>query len=370
MAQGASVELIGLRKVYGDVVALDALSLEVKQGEFVTLLGPSGSGKTTTLMMVAGFEEPTEGTILVSGQPIVGRPPYRRNVGVVFQSYALFPHMTVAGNIAYPLRMRHVPRDEIARRVADALTLMRLDGLGERYPVQLSGGQQQRVALARALVFEPPLLLMDEPLGALDKRLREDLQLEIKRVHREVGVTVLYVTHDQSEALTLSHRIAIIRDGRLEQYGTAEELYECPATPFVARFVGEATLLEGRVTSVTDEDLLVTLADGTTTFRAARRGPAGPGRRVRVVLRPEKLRLVDGATGSNTFGAVVADVTYLGDATKYWVRTRSGAIVVLKSYNRLGAARPGTGNAVYLSVDRRDVIVVPEESGPTTEGLG
>src|SRR5512132_1690651 len=230
-------------------MALDTLTLEVEQGEFVTLLGPSGSGKTTTLMMIAGFEEPTAGEILVSGEPVVHRPAYRRNIGVVFQSYALFPHMTVAANVAYPLRMRNVGRDEIRRRVAAALDLVQLVALGGRYPGQLSGGQQQRVALARALVFEPPLLLMDEPLGALDKKLREDLQLEIKRIQREVGVSVIYVTHDQSEALTMSDRIAIMRGGRLEQYAAAEELYERPATRFVAEFVGEATLLPARVES-------------------------------------------------------------------------------------------------------------------------
>src|SRR5688572_11305539 len=249
MGAGASVDLVNLRKLYGGVVALDTLTLSVKQGEFVTLLGPSGSGKTTTLMMIAGFEDPSAGDILVNGEPVVSRPPHRRNIGVVFQSYALFPHMTVAGNVGYPLRMRHVRRDDVRRRVAAALDLVQLGALGDRYPAQLSGGQQQRVALARALVFEPPLLLMDEPLGALDKKLREDLQLEIKRIHRDVGVTVIYVTHDQSEALTMSDRIAIMRAGRLEQYGAADELYERPATRFVAEFVGEATLLGARVES-------------------------------------------------------------------------------------------------------------------------
>jgi spermidine/putrescine ABC transporter ATP-binding subunit len=358
MTTGASVQLVDLRKLYGSVVALDSLTLEVKQGEFVTLLGPSGSGKTTTLMMIAGFEEPSAGDILVNGTPVVRHPPYRRNIGVVFQSYALFPHMTVAANVAYPLRMRSVSRDEIRRRVAAALDLVQLPRFGERYPAQLSGGQQQRVALARALVFEPPLLLMDEPLGALDKKLREDLQLEIKRVHREVGVSVIYVTHDQSEALTMSDRIAIMRDGRLEQYGPAEDLYERPATRFVAEFVGEATLLGARVESVDDAGSVLTLdADAgrlLTGVRAMR-----PGARVTAVLRPEKVRLTEGA-GVNVFSGVISDAMYLGDTTKYWVRTDRGMTVAVKSQSRSDSLRSAKGDAVRVAVDAGDVIVVPE----------
>jgi spermidine/putrescine ABC transporter ATP-binding subunit len=358
MAAGASVELLHLRKLYGSVVALDTLSLEVKQGEFVTLLGPSGSGKTTTLMMIAGFEEPTAGEILLGGEPVVRRPPYRRNIGVVFQSYALFPHMTVAANVAYPLRMRRVGREEIRRRVGTALDLVQLGGFGERHPAQLSGGQQQRVALARALVFEPPLLLMDEPLGALDKKLREDLQLEIKRIHREVGVTVMYVTHDQSEALTMSDRIAIMRGGRLEQYGAAEELYERPATRFVAEFVGEATLLPARVESASGEGAVLALDAGGRL--AARRPGLAPGARVTAVIRPEKARLVESGPGPNALAGVVSDAMYLGDTTKYWVRTEGGATLVCKTPSRSDAVRRSKGDPVHVAVDARDVIVVPD----------
>ncbi len=357
--RGASVELSGLRKTYGPVVALDTLTLEVKQGEFVTLLGPSGSGKTTTLMMIAGFEEPTAGEIRIAGDPVTGRPPHRRNIGVVFQSYALFPHMTVAANVAYPLRMRNVPRQEIDRRVAQALDLVQLVTYDQRYPAQLSGGQQQRVALARALVFEPPLLLMDEPLGALDKKLREDLQLEIARVHREVGVTVLYVTHDQSEALTMSDRIAVMRGGRLEQYGPAEELYERPSTRFVAEFVGEATLLGGRVTASSPHGAVLTL-DGSAAQLATRRTDLPPGARVTAVVRPEKARLVDGDPGDNVFAGVVKDAMYLGDAVKYWVATEGGATVVLKGQSRADTLRSAVGDPVRVAIDPRDVIVVPE----------
>jgi spermidine/putrescine ABC transporter ATP-binding subunit len=359
MPAGASVELRDLRKVYGGVVALDSLSLEVKQGEFVTLLGPSGSGKTTTLMMIAGFEEPSAGEIRVGGEPVTSRPPHRRNIGVVFQSYALFPHMPVAANVAYPLRMRRVAREEVRRRVAAALDLVQLAGYGERHPGQLSGGQQQRVALARALVFEPPLLLMDEPLGALDKKLREDLQLEVARIHREVGVTVLYVTHDQSEALTMSDRIAVVRGGRLEQYGPAEELYERPATRFVAEFVGEATLLAARVESTGADGAILALDAGGARL-ATRRRDLPPGARVTAVLRPEKARLVEGEAGANVFRAVVKDVMYLGDAVKYWVTMEAGTTLVLKGQSRADALRSAKGDPVRVAIDARDVIVVEE----------
>ena len=359
MAAGASVQLLELRKLYGGVVALDTLSLDVKQGEFITLLGPSGSGKTTTLMMIAGFEEPSAGEIRVGGEPLTNRPPHRRNIGVVFQSYALFPHMSVVANVAYPLRMRRVGREEVRRRVAAALDLVQLGGYGERHPGQLSGGQQQRVALARALVFEPPLLLMDEPLGALDKKLREDLQLEIARVHREVGVTVIYVTHDQSEALTMSDRIAVMRGGRLEQYGAAEELYERPATRFVAEFVGEATLLGAHVESAGPAGAVLVLDAGGARLATSRMDLA-PGARVTAVVRPEKARLVEGDTGANVFAAVVKDAMYMGDTTKYWVATEGGATLLLKGQSRADALRSAKGDPVRVAIDARDVIVVPE----------
>ena len=359
MSAGASVELIDLRKLYGGVVALDTLTLGVKQGEFVTLLGPSGSGKTTTLMMIAGFEDPSAGDIRVDGEPVVRRPPHRRNIGVVFQSYALFPHMTVTANVGYPLRMRRVRRDDVRRRVAMALDLVQLGAVGDRYPSQLSGGQQQRVALARALVFEPPLLLMDEPLGALDKKLREDLQLEIKRIHRDVGVTVIYVTHDQSEALTMSDRIAIMRAGRLEQYAAADELYERPATRFVAEFVGEATLLGARVESAGGEGAVLALDACGTRLGTGRAGLV-PGARVTAVVRPEKARLVGAGTGPNVFRAVVDDAMYMGETTKYWVTTEDGTALVLKSQSRSDTPRSGKGDAVHVAIDARDVIVVTQ----------
>src|SRR5262249_30604158 len=246
-SHGAEVKLVGLSRDYGEVVAVRDLNLTIAPGEFLTLLGPSGSGKTTTLMMVAGFVHPTAGDIFLDGRSVVAVAPHRRNLGIVFQSYALFPHMSVFDNVAFPLRMRHVAPQELRRRVEEALALVHLGPMGARRIQQLSGGQQQRVALARALVFRPPVLLMDEPLGALDRKLREQMQLEIKRIQHTLGLTVLYVTHDQEEALILSDRIAIMHDGVLHQVGTPAEVYERPTTAVVADFVGESNMLRGVV---------------------------------------------------------------------------------------------------------------------------
>src|SRR5688572_12513830 len=241
------VELVGLSRRFGEVLAVDRLSLRMGSGECVTLLGPSGSGKTTTLMMIAGFVRPTTGEIYLGGQAITRRPPFKRNVGMVFQNYALFPHMTVFENVAFPLRMRRLRRGEIEAKVGQALDLVRLTGYEARYPRQLSGGQQQRVALARALVFNPPVLLMDEPLGALDKKLRQQMQLEIKHLHEQLGITVIYVTHDQEEALVMSDEIVVMRNGRIEQIGTPRGVYDDPRNNFVADFIGEANVLDGTI---------------------------------------------------------------------------------------------------------------------------
>ncbi|MDQ2805105.1 MAG: ATP-binding cassette domain-containing protein, partial [Pseudomonadota bacterium] len=244
--RGVSKSYDGLARV------VHSLDLDIARGEFLTLLGPSGSGKTTSLMMLAGFEAPSEGDITLNGRSLASVPPHRRNIGMVFQSYALFPHLTVAGNLAYPLRMRRLPKSEIAPRVARALDMVRLGAFAGRQPASLSGGQQQRVALARALVFEPDLILMDEPLGALDKQLREHMQIEIKHLQRQLGVTVVYVTHDQSEALTMSDRVAVFNAGRIEQIDPPTQLYEAPQTEFVARFVGESNTLRGTLRDAAD----------------------------------------------------------------------------------------------------------------------
>ena len=243
----ANLELAGLCKRFGEVAAIDGVSLTVQAGEFLTLLGASGSGKSTTLMAVAGFVQPTSGQVLVNGVDQTHSPPYRRDIGLVFQHYALFPHLTVERNVAFPLEMRRMAKADIARRVKGALDLVRLDGFGARKPSELSGGQQQRVALARALVYEPSILLLDEPLGALDKNLREEMQYEIRRIQQSLGITTISVTHDQQEAITMSDRIAIMRAGRIEQVGTPAEIYERPATRFVAEFMGSSNFLRGRV---------------------------------------------------------------------------------------------------------------------------
>ncbi len=256
------MKFIGVEKSYdGRTLAVRGLTLDVAQGEFLTLLGPSGSGKTTTLNMLAGFERPTRGEILLGGRPVDRLPPYERNIGMVFQNYALFPHMTVGENVAFPLSVRRMPRAKIAERVQRALAMVRLEAFSERRPAQLSGGQQQRIALARALVFEPSLVLMDEPLGALDKKLREQMQIEIKLLHERLGLTVVYVTHDQSEALTMSDRIAVFHDGQVMQQGTPDVLYSQPRDAFVAGFIGENNMLSGTVEAI---------ANGTCARRARR----------------------------------------------------------------------------------------------------
>jgi putative spermidine/putrescine transport system ATP-binding protein len=312
--RGARLDVHGLSKAFGGSRVVDDVSFTVEGGAFLTLLGPSGSGKTTTLRMIAGFEEPTAGEILVAGAPITDRPPYRRNIGVVFQQYALFPHLTVFQNVAYPLQMRRVGKSDIAERVRRALGLVRLEGFADRYPRQLSGGQQQRVALARAIVFEPPVLLMDEPLGALDKRLREDMQVEIRHLQRELGITTVSVTHDQVEALVMSDVIAVLDGGRLQQIGPPLEVYRRPANQFVADFIGESNLLSGSVEALgadlvftTAKGLRVTVAPGVVSSGAAH-----------LVVRPEYVRLGPAAAGrGNQYQAEVLELLYVGDLLKY-----------------------------------------------------
>jgi putative spermidine/putrescine transport system ATP-binding protein len=300
----------------GRVNAVDDLSLDVAKGEFLTLLGPSGSGKTTTLMMIAGFEDPTGGVIELAGDDLRRRPPYERNIGVVFQNYALFPHMTVAANVAFPLRMRKFPRAGRADRVREILNLVDLAPFADKYPRQLSGGQQQRVALARGLVFDPDVLLLDEPLGALDKNLREQMQVELKRIHREVGITMVYVTHDQTEAMTMSDRIAVFRGGRLEQVAPPLQVYHRPLTRFVAEFIGDSNLFTGTIDAAAPGTVAL---DGLGPIRAdaeacRRIGP----RPVDVLVRPERVRLVDAGAATalaNRIAMTVDVVVNYGDST-------------------------------------------------------
>ncbi|MEZ5842789.1 MAG: ABC transporter ATP-binding protein [Hyphomicrobiaceae bacterium] len=335
----------GVAKTYGSVTALESVDVSVGDGEILTILGPSGSGKTTLLKIVAGFELPDAGSVVLGGQDITYASPAARGIGMVFQNYALFPHMKVADNIAFPLEMRRVGRDEIRRRVGEALELVGLAGYDARLPRQLSGGQQQRVALARAIVFRPRLLLLDEPFGALDRKLREQMQLEVKRLQRQLGIAALFVTHDQEEALVLSDRIAVMSRGRIEQIALPAEIYARPANRFVADFIGESNIFRARVTAVHGDRLE---AECEGQVKAVVRGatPRRGGSDIALVIRPEApRRLDDGETAENIMTGTVAEVIYLGDAVKYVLRLEQGGELVvrwpyLQSRRTLGVGEP------------------------------
>jgi spermidine/putrescine transport system ATP-binding protein len=339
------VELRGITKRFGDFVAVDDVSLAIAPGEFLTLLGASGSGKTTTLRMIAGFDLPTAGEIWMDGRTVHLLPPYKRDVNTVFQNYALFPHMSVWDNVAYGLRRRHVPTAEIKERVDAALGMVHLESLTQRAPRQLSGGQQQRVALARALVNRPRVLLLDEPLGALDLKLRKEMQLELKHLQTQVGITFVYVTHDQEEALTMSNRIALMRGGRIEQVGSPREIYDRPATRYVADFIGETNLLEGRVRSVTGTQTVLDI-EGHTVHAlppAATTSPA-TGAAVWLSVRPEVMALQgDGPVPDehNVLEGIVEEGIYAGSLTKLRLRLASGTTLVLHLAPSAVAVAPG-----------------------------
>ncbi|WP_153015428.1 ABC transporter ATP-binding protein [Ventosimonas gracilis] len=350
--RGAAIAISQTSKRYADFVALDAIDLDIKAGEFMTLLGPSGSGKTTTLNLIAGFTEPDGGRLTIGGQNVLGLPAHKRGIGVVFQHYALFPHMTVARNVAYPLKLRSMRKSERESRVARALAMVKMTDFAHRYPSELSGGQQQRVALARALVFDPPLLLMDEPLGALDKKLREWLQLEIKRIHRELGTTFVYVTHDQEEALVLSDRIAVFNQGRIEQIGTGRELYETPKTLFVGRFMGESSVLRGAFS----------VANGKTTLSIGEQQVTVPGvlagkQKPVLLLRPEKLRLLHrhetAPANCNVLDGQIVECIYLGSGAKYEVRLKDDSIAIVRSSEEGDFARGDKVQIAFAAEDAR-----------------
>ena len=324
----AYVEFDGVDKSYDGVTQIVRdLHLTVREGEFLTLLGPSGSGKTTCLMMLAGFEMPSAGAIRIAGQRVDAVPPRKRNIGMVFQNYALFPHMTVGDNLAFPLEVRGLDKAAVAERVDRALQLVRLEGFEDRRPGQLSGGQQQRVAIARALVFEPRLVLMDEPLGALDRRLREEMQFEIRRIQRTLGVTVVYVTHDQQEAMAMSDRVAVFNAGRIEQVASPEVLYEEPQRPFVASFIGDNNLLRGRVARVDGDTCDVTVGD--LTINAFMVAPHAVGAEVVLAVRPERTGLAgDAGMYTNEFDVAVRDLAFLGDHLRVLTDVGGQAFVV------------------------------------------
>jgi len=360
-SSGAAVVLDKVSKSFGPVTAVDDVTFAIEPGEFITLLGPSGSGKTTTLMMIAGFDHPTEGEIYVDGTPIVGVPPYRRGIGMVFQNYALFPHLTVAENVGFALKQRGVGKPEIVGRVAETLDIVRLRGYEARYPRQLSGGQQQRVAVARAIIFHPRVLLMDEPLSALDKQLREELQLEMKRLHQQLGITFIYVTHDQREALIMSDRIAVMNQGRIEQAGSPSDLYDRPATRFVAGFIGESNFLEGEVAGLQGRDVAARVA-GATVVAICKQPPA-IGARVVLAIRPERIGFRDLSSPapqdrSNRIKAVVREVTFVGEMHRYVLEVAPGVTLVAKQQHRFQMKARAPGEWVIVEWHVEDSLVV------------
>ena len=363
--RGAKIQLRNLSRRFGGQAAVDGISLDVPAGSFVALLGPSGSGKTTTLNLIAGFLSADAGDILFDDRSVANVPPHHRDIGMVFQSYALFPHLTVAHNVAFPLKMRtRLAKTDIERRVAETLALVRMEDYGGRYPRQLSGGQQQRVAMARALVSHPRLLLMDEPLGALDKKLRDQMHFEIKRIHRSVGTTFIYVTHDQSEALTMSDLVVLMHQGRIAQTGAPRQLYTEPASVFVADFIGDSNLLNGRVTAIEADTVTVAL-DAGATIAVPRRGSLAhaPGRRVAVVLRPEDIAVqTPGAGVPASLSGKVSEIGYQGDSCRLSVAVGGEAIKIKVPPQLALALQPGSavelsweqGAARLLSLDDRE----------------
>ena len=359
------VRLERVTKRFGEVVAVDDLTVDIAHGEFFSLLGPSGCGKTTSLRMIGGFEEPTVGTVFLAGRDVTSLPSYRRDVNTVFQSYALFPHLDVFENVAFGLRRRKVPKPDIGVQVREVLRLVDLPGFERRRPSQLSGGQQQRVALARALVNQPRVLLLDEPLGALDAKLRKQMQLELKRIQTEVGITFLYVTHDQEEAMTMSDRIAVMRHGRIQQIGSPEDVYERPATEFVAGFLGASNLLDGHVKDRRGERATV-VVDGSFPVSVPAAHVDGAGSHIRLGVRPEKIRLQEeGASqpqGWNCLPGKLRMATFVGIAHHYEVDGPGGRTITVYEQNLAGKPAVRTGEAVDITWRPEDTFVVSAES--------
>ncbi|MFT3797323.1 MAG: ABC transporter ATP-binding protein [Microbacterium sp.] len=358
------VTLEGVTKRYGDQVAVDDLSLQIQPGEFLSLLGPSGCGKTTTLRMIAGFEHPDAGDILISGRSALGLPPFKRDVNTVFQAYALFPHMTVAENVAYGLQQRRTPKAEIRERVSAALDLVQMRRFADRRPTQLSGGQQQRIALARALVNRPAVLLLDEPLGALDRQLREEMQLELKLLQSRLGITFVFVTHDQGEALSMSDRIAIMRDGHIEQLADADTVYARPASAYVAAFVGQQNFFTG---AVVDDGHGVDSAH--VRVRSGRGALAGQ-QSGQAAVRPEFVRIAaatDAAGTANTVRGALLSVAHLGETMQYLVRLGDDQSILVRRPTPTAPAL-GVGDAVVCTWDAADVLLFPADAAATDGG--
>jgi spermidine/putrescine transport system ATP-binding protein len=360
MEQVNEVELQSVSRRFGDVVAVDNVTLEILRGEFLTLLGPSGCGKTTLLRMIGGFERPDQGRVILGGEDVTDRPPYRRDVTTVFQQYALFPHLNVFSNVAFGLERRKAPAAEIKEKVGRALEMVRLTGLDQRSPADLSGGQQQRVALARSLVLEPRVLLLDEPLAALDLKLRKQMQLELKSLQRRVGICFVYVTHDQEEALTMSDRIVVMNAGRIEQVGLPAEIYERPATEFVAGFIGVSNILEGTVEAATDGHLKLRVGSSTVT---AMFSEIAAGEKVRLMIRPEKIDLAGAGIPDAVAGRIEAAV-YLGESTQLIIELDGGQRLTVLEQNR-GAFAPSInriGERVSITWEPESAVIIPNRS--------
>jgi spermidine/putrescine transport system ATP-binding protein len=355
--RGVAVELSGVTKRFGEFVAVDDLTLEIYEGEFFSLLGPSGCGKTTTLRMIAGFEEPTEGEISVAGEPMRGVPPYRRPVNTVFQSYAIFPHLNVFDNVAFGLRRAGVKGEELRQRVTEACAMVQLEGFEKRKPNMLSGGQQQRVALARALVNRPKVLLLDEPLGALDLKLRKEMQLELKSLQHEVGITFVYVTHDQEEALTMSDRIAVMNEGEVQQVADPTTLYELPRNRFVANFIGQTNVFAGTVESVNGDRVTLRTRAGTRIEAVTREEiEVEVGAQAQATVRPEKFRF--GSEGDNVSNAEIRQIVYLGVSTQYIAELPDGGTLVLYQQNVHDATVPTIGDEVSVVWDAQNCLML------------
>jgi spermidine/putrescine transport system ATP-binding protein len=376
-----SVELVSVTKIFGNVTAVDNVTLRIEDGEFFSLLGPSGCGKTTSLRMIGGFEIPSQGEVHICGEPQGFKPAYKRPVNTVFQNYALFPHMTVYQNTAFGLEMQKVPKQEIKGRVLEALEMVRLGGMENRKPQQLSGGQQQRVALARALINQPKVLLLDEPLGALDLKLRKAMQLELKDLQDRVGITFVYVTHDQEEALTMSDRIGVMRRGRLLQVGTPQQIYETPATRYIANFIGDSNYLPGRVAACEGDHVEVTLDSGENLIGQAASALVA-GQAVMLAFRPEKVRInpmKEPVPGGNVIECRISDVVYTGSFTTYILHTKIGSEIMVRWQNEAGTDHqrfsPGDGVRIYwpgelttvFPEEDDDVGIEPLEAGAQAE---
>ena len=355
----STLETQGLGKVYGDFVALAPTDLKVEKGEFLTLLGPSGSGKTTLLSLIAGLSDADSGRILMNDQDVTHAAPYQRDIGMMFQNYALFPHMTIAENIAFPLKMRKTSAADSRRLVQEALDMVRLPHIADRYPKELSGGQQQRVALARCTIYRPSVILMDEPLGALDKKLRDQMQFEILRIHKEIGGTIVYVTHDQEEAMTMSDRICLMNHGRIAQLGSPADLYFRPQSLFVADFLGEANLIAGRLMSGTGGEGVVRLEDDSE-IRVTLPNALAPGAAVKVMLRPQNLRLEDGPGSDPGLTARLTDWSVTGAATKFFLEAPALGMdrLIATRATALSAAATERGRDYRLAFDPRDAVAI------------